>query len=82
MISAAISLARSAAVVSVKNTGLPVPATKMNDAALLKVADGAAEDERLATFAFRSRLHPYQDAGLPSWLCRARPLMTVASIPM
>ena len=47
MTSALISIARSAAAVSVVKYGLPVPAAKMTTRPFLEVADGAAADERL-----------------------------------
>ena len=61
--SAPISTARSAAAVSVVKYGLPVPATKIVDAALLEVAHGAAADVRLGDLVHRDRAHdPRRDA--------------------
>ena len=54
-----------------------------DDAAQLEMADRAAEDERLGhVFHFDRRLHAGFDADLTSALCSARPLITVASMPM
>ena len=47
MTSALISIARSAAAVSVLKYGLPVPAPKTTTRPFLEVSDGAAADERL-----------------------------------
>ena len=49
---------------SVVKYGLPVPATKIVDAALLEVADGAAPDVRLGDLVHRDRGHdPGRHAG-------------------
>ena len=44
---ALISMARSAAAVSVEKYGLPVPAAKITTRSFLQMAHGAAADERL-----------------------------------
>ena len=61
MTSALISIARSAAAVSVLKYGLPVPAPKTIDAPFLEVADGAAADERLGDGAHLDRRHHARD---------------------
>ena len=69
---------------SVVTNGLPVPPARITIAALLQVADRPAADVRLG-----DRLHP--DGGhaaasrtfiASSVSCKARPFMTVASMPM
>ena len=74
-----ISIARSAAAVSVVKYGLPVPAAKITTRPLLEVADRRAADERLGHRAhLDGRHHPrVVTPCCSSASCRASALMTV-----
>ena len=64
MTSALISIARSAAAVSVLKYGIAGAGAEDDDAALLEVADGAAPDERLGDGAHLDRRDDARDHAL------------------
>ena len=78
------SLPRRAAAVSVVTNGLPVPVASTMTRLAVEVRQRPAADERLGDLVHLDRGHqPGLAAEVPSSAsCRARPLMTVAVIPM
>ena len=83
MICAPISLARSAAVVSVEKKGLPVPATKMTTRRFSRWRTARRTTYSSATFLTSMAVSTRVSMPMFSnWLWSAMPFMIVASIPM